>query len=151
MINFHYIKFFKFILALLIIYNITTLLVLFLPLKNLKNNFWILTPYDYSYLIGYPNYHGNLSILNSSNREKIKESLEKNVSRDVLSIDFWNYKLIIDNYSKDQNKDFEKSFLNLLFLSKNSKNKQLDLKKYFISNYNYFSEENKKIILENFK
>ena len=92
-----------------------------------------------------------MSILNSSNREKIKESLEKNVSRDVLSIDFWNYKLIIDNYSKDQNKDFEKSFLNLLFLSKNSKNKQFDLKKYFISNYNYFSEENKKIILENFK
>ena len=92
-----------------------------------------------------------MSILNSSNREKIKESLEKNVSRDVLSIDFWNYKLIIDNYSKDQNKDFEKSFLNLLFLSKNSKNKQFDLKKYFISNYNYFSEKNKKIILENFK
>ena len=91
-----------------------------------------------------------MSILNSSNREKIKESLEKNVSRDVLSIDFWNYKLIIDNYSKDQNKDFEKSFLNLLFLSKNSKNKQFDLKKYFISNYNYFSEKNKKIILENF-
>ena len=91
-----------------------------------------------------------MSILNSSNREKIKESLEKNVSRDLLSIDFWNYKLIIDNYSKDQNKDFEKSFLNLLFLSKNSKNKQLDLKKYFISNYNYFSEKNKKIILENF-
>ena len=92
-----------------------------------------------------------MSILDSSNREKIKESLEKNVSRDVLSIDFWNYKLIIDNYSKDQNKDFEKSFLNLLFLSKNSKNKQFDLKKYFISNYNYFSEKNKKIILENFK
>ena len=92
-----------------------------------------------------------MSILNSSNREKIKESLEKNISRDVLSIDFWNYKLIIDNYSKDQNKDFEKSFLNLLFLSKNSKNKQFDLKKYFISNYNYFSEKNKKIILENFK
>ena len=90
-----------------------------------------------------------MSILNSSNRKKIKESLEKNVSRDVLNIDFWNYKLIIDNYSKDQNKDFEKSFLNLLFLSKNSKNKQLDLKKYFISNYNFFSEENKKIILKN--
>ena len=151
MINFHYLKFFKYILALLVIYNIITLLVLFLPVKNLKNNFWILTPYDYSYLIGYPNYLGNLSILNSSNREKIKESLEKNVSRDVLSIDFWNYKLIIDNYSKDQNKDFEKSFLNLFFLTKNSRNKNFDLKKYFVSNFNYFSRENKKIILENFK
>ena len=151
MINFHYIKFFKYILALLVIYNIITLLVLFLPVKNLKNNFWILTPYDYSYLIGYPNYLEDLSILNSSNREIIKESLKKNISRDILSIDFWNYNLIIDNYSKDQNKDFEKSYLNLFFLSKNNENKQIDLKKYFISNFNYFSESNKKIILENFK
>jgi len=92
-----------------------------------------------------------LSILNSSNREIIKESLKKNISRDILSIDFWNYNLIIDNYSKDQNKDFEKSYLNLFFLSKNNENKQIDLKKYFISNFNYFSESNKKIILENFK
>lgn len=92
-----------------------------------------------------------MSILNSSNREIIKESLKKNISRDILSIDFWNYNLIIDNYSKDQNKDFEKSYLNLFFLSKNNENKQIDLKKYFISNFNYFSESNKKIILENFK
>jgi hypothetical protein len=76
--------------------------------------------------------------------------LNNNISRNILNIDFWNYKLIIDNYTKDQNKDFEKSFLNLFFLTKNNKNKQLDLKKYFISNYNYFSEKNKKIILENF-
>jgi len=120
-----------------------------LPLKNLKNSFWKLTPYDYSYLTGYPNYLENLSIVNSTNREEIKEMLNNNISRNILNIDFWNYKLIIDNYSKDQNNDFEKSFLNLFFLTKNNKNKQFDLKKYFISNYNYFSEKNKKIILAN--
>ena len=150
MINFHYLKFFKYIVTLLVIYNIISLLVLFLPLKNLKNSFWKLTPYDYSYLTGYPNYLENLSILNASNREEIKEMLNNNISRNILNIDFWNYKLIIDNYSKDQNNDFEKSFLNLFFLTKKNKNKQFDLKKYFISNYNYFSEKNKKIILENF-
>ena len=120
-----------------------------MPLKNLKNSFWKLTPYDYSYLTGYPNYLENLSIVNSTNREEIKEMLNNNISRNILNIDFWNYKLIIDNYSKDQNNDFEKSFLNLFFLTKNNKNKQFDLKKYFISNYNYFSEKNKKIILAN--
>ena len=72
------------------------------------------------------------------------------MSKNILDADFWNYKLIIDNYSKDQNKDFEKSFLNLFFLTKNNKNKQLDLKKYFVSNYKFFSEKNKNVILKNF-
>ena len=40
--------------------------------------------------------------------------------------------------------------MNLFFLTKNNKNKNIDSKKYFISNYNYFSEKNKKIILENY-
>ena len=148
MINFHYLKFFKYILTLLVIYNIISLLVLFLPIKNLKNDFWKFSPYDYSYLTGYPNYLETLSILNSGNREEIKELLKINESRNLLNIEYWNYNLIIDNYSKDQNKDFEKSFLNLFLLTKNNKNIQLDLKKYFISNFNFFSEENKRFILK---
>jgi len=34
--------------------------------------------------------------------------------------------------------------------TKNNKTKNLDLKKYFVSNYNYFSDNNKKIILDNY-
>ena len=150
MINFHYLKFFKYIVILLVIYNIIALLVLFLPNKKLKYNIWRLTPYDYTYLTGYPNFLENVSILNSTNRKEIKEYININMSKNILDADFWNYKLIIDNYSKDQNKDFEKSFLNLFFLTKNNKNKQLDLKKYFVSNYKFFSEKNKKVILKNF-
>ena len=44
--------------------------------------------------------------------------------------------------------EFEKSFINLFFLTRNNKEKNLDLKKYFILNYNFFSEKNKKIILD---
>lgn len=149
MINFHYLKFFKYILALLVIYNIISLLVLFMPFKDLKNGFWKFSPYDYSYLFRYPNYFENLSILTSENRSEIKKLLKINQSRNILNIEYWNYNLIIDNYSKELNKDFEKSFLNLFLLTKNSKSKQLDLKKYFISNFNFFSEENKKFILKN--
>mgnify|MGYP001289528232 CR=1 FL=1 len=150
MINSHYLKFFKYILTLLVIYNIISLLVLFLPIKNLKNSFWKFSPYDYSYLTGYPNYLENLSILNSTNREEIKEYININISKNIFDVDFWNYKLIIDNYSKDKSNDFEKTFLNLFFLTKNNKSKQLDLKKYFVSNYKFFSEKNKNIILKNF-
>ena len=107
-------------------------------------------PYDYKYLINYPNDLKDLSLLNSTNRDFIKEVLSKNSSRNLLDINFWNYKLIIDSYSKEENRDFEKSFINLFFLTKNNQTKNLDLKKYFISNYNLFSEKNKRIILDNY-
>ena len=51
---------------------------------------------------------------------------------------------------KENNKDFEQSFINLFFLTKNNQSKNLDLKKYFISNYKFFSEKSKKIILDNY-
>tara|TARA_B100000579_G_C22840156_1_gene860978 strand:- start:1599 stop:2054 length:456 start_codon:yes stop_codon:yes gene_type:complete len=150
MTNFHYLKLFKYIAIVLVIYNIITLLVLLLPYKNFKYSAWKLTPYDYSFLTGYPNNLENLSILNSTNRDELRKILNKNISKNILNVDFWNYKLRVENYTKNQRKDFERSFSNLFLLTKNSKNKNFDLQKYFVSNYNYFSEENIKIILENF-
>ena len=57
-------------------------------------------PYDYKYLVNYPNDLKNLSLLNSTNRDFIKEGLNKNSSRNILDINYWNYNLIIDSYSK---------------------------------------------------
>ena len=107
-------------------------------------------PYDYKYLVNYPNDLKNLSILNSTNRDLIKIGLNKNSSRNILNINYWNYNLIIDSYSKEENKDFEKSFINLFFLTKNNQSKNIDLKKYFVTNYKFFSEKNKKLILDNY-
>ena len=107
-------------------------------------------PYDYTYLLNYPINLKKLSLLNSNNRNEIKEALKKNETKNLLDINYWNYNLIIDSYSKETNKDFEKSYINLFFLSQNNEIKNLDLKKYFISNYNFFSENNKKIILDNY-
>ena len=107
-------------------------------------------PYDYKYLINYPNDLKDLSLLNSTNRDFIKEVLSKNSSRNLLDINFWNYKLIIDSYSKEENRDFEKSFINLFFLTKNNQTKNLDLKKYFVSNYKYFSNSIKQKILNDY-
>ena len=150
MANIHSFKYLKYSLIVLILYNIISLIVLFLPFKSLKYSLWNMMPYDYKYLVNYPNDLKNLSLLNSTNRDFIKEGLNKNISRNVLNINYWNYNLIIDSYSKEKNKDFEKSFINLFFLTKNNQSKQLDLKKYFISNYNLFSEKSKKIILDNY-
>lgn len=107
-------------------------------------------PYDYKYLINFPTNLSKLSLLNSTNRNEIKEALKINESKNLLNINYWNYNLIIDSYSKKLNQDFEKSFINIFFLTKNNKTKNLDLKKYFVSNYNYFSDNNIKIILDNY-
>ena len=98
----------------------------------------------------FPNNYKNNSLLTEDNRNNISLFLNKNINKNLLNANFWNYKLIIDNYDKNENRNFEKSFLNLFFLTKNNKKKNIDLKKYFISNYNYFSEKNKKIVLENY-
>ena len=150
MINIHNFKYLKYLLIIFILYNIISLLVLFLPFKSLKYSLWNVMPYDYKYLINYPTNQKDLSLLNSTNRDKIKEGLNKNFSRNTLDINYWNYNLIIDSYSKENNKNFEQSFINLYFLTKNNQSKNLDLKKYFISNYNLFSEKSKKIILDNY-
>lgn len=148
--NLHNFKFVKYLLITFVVYNIFSLLVLFSPIKSLKYSLWNLMPYDYKYLINFPTNLSKLSLLNSINRNEIKEALKINESKNLLNINYWNYNLIIDSYSKKLNQDFEKSFINIFFLTKNNKTKNLDLKKYFVSNYNYFSDNNKKIILDNY-
>ncbi len=100
--------------------------------------------------MGFPNNFDKKSLLNKVNRNEIGSFLNKNIHRNLLNTNFWNKKLIIDSYEKNISKNFEISFMNLFFLTKNNKEKNLDLKKYFISNFNYFSKSNKKIILDNY-
>ena len=127
-----------------------SLFVLFSPIKSLKYNFWKLTPYDYTFLLKFPNYFEKKSLLNEFNRNEISLFLEKNYNRNYLNINFWNKKLFIDDYSKNINNDFEKSFLNLFLLTKNNEAKNFELKKYFIFNYDYYTEKNKKIVMDSY-
>jgi hypothetical protein len=100
--------------------------------------------------MGFPNNYNKKSLLNEFNRNEINTFLNKNINKNLLYINYWNLKLIITNYDKNKNKNFEEVFMNLFFLTKNNKEKNLDLKKYFILNYDYFSEKNKKIIIDNY-
>jgi len=146
----HSFKFLKYFLIAFVVYNVISLLILFSPFKSLKYTLWNFMPYDYKYFVGYPTKLEKLSLLNSTNRNEIKEVLKKNQHRNALDINFWNYNLIIDSYSKETNKDFENSFIKLFFLTKNNQSKNFDLKKYFVTNYKYFTEKNKKLILDNY-
>ena len=150
MIVFHFKNLLKYSLVSLIIYNLITLTLLFIPINSLKLKLWNLTPYDYTYILEFPNNFNNKSLLNKANRNQINSFLDKNINRNLLNINFWNRKLIVESFDKYENKNFEKSFIYLFFLTKNNKEKNLDLKKYFILNFNLFSEKNKKIILDNY-
>ena len=146
----HYKNFFKYSLIILIIYNLITLVLLFAPIKSLKLTLWKFTPYDYAYIVGFPNNFNKKSLLNKVNRNEVNSFLDKNINRNLLDINFWNKKLIIDSYLKNENNEFETSFINLFMLTKNNQNKRTDLKKYFINNYKFFSEKNKNLILKNY-
>ena len=137
-------------LLILVLYNFIALALLFAPSNSIKLKLWNLIPYDYAHIMDFPNNLNKKSLLNEFNRNEINSFLNNNINKNLLNINFWNQKLIIENYDKEKNKNFEKSFMNLFFLTKNNKEKNLDLKKYFILNYDYFSEKNKKIILENY-
>ena len=150
MTYFHFKNFLKYFLLFFLIYNLITLTILFIPIKSLKLKFCSFTPYDHSYIMGFPNNYNKKSLLNEFNRNEINSFLNKNINKNLLNINYWNLKLIITNYDKNKNKNFEEAFMNLFFLTKNNKEKNLDLKKYFILNYNFFSEKNKKIILDNY-
>ncbi len=144
----HFYNFLKYSASILILYNIFSLFVLFTSNYSIKSSFWKFTPYSYKQIMSFPNYYQDLSLKNFTNRDQINQFLNKNKNKNILNIDFWNYKLILDNYSKETNTDFEKSFINLFFLTKNNNDKNLDLKKYFFKNYKFFSEKSKNKILE---
>ena len=127
-----------------------SLTLLFAPINSLKLKLWNLTPYDYTYILEFPNNFNKKSLLSEVNRNQINSFLDKNIKRNLLNINFWNRKLIIESYDKYKNKNFEKSFINLYFLTKNNREKNLDLKKYFILNFDLFSKKNKNIIIKNY-
>ena len=118
---------------------------------SIKHSLWKATPYDYKYIIDFPYYSKKLSLKEDDNRSNLKKLLNINSKRNILDSEFWNYNLIVDNYSKNKSNNFEKSFTNLFFLTKNNKLKNSDLKVYFIKNYNLFSETTKKIFLKTTK
>tara|TARA_B100000945_G_scaffold317553_1_gene320624 strand:+ start:1206 stop:1655 length:450 start_codon:yes stop_codon:yes gene_type:complete len=146
----HLYKFIKYLFLILIFYNIFSLIVLFTSNYSIKLSFWKATPYDYKYIIDFPNYFKKLSLKEDINRNNIKTFLNINSKRNILDLEFWNYILIIDSYSKENNNSFERSFTNLFFLAKKNKIKNSDLKVYFIKNYNLFSENTKLNVLRNY-
>ena len=142
--------FLKFLIILLLAYNIIVVSILYFPTTNIKSFLWKWTPYNYNQIMSYPNNFDQLSLLNKKNRLIILNFLNKNIYNDYLDIDFWDYKQIIESIDRDNIIEREKSFYKAFVLSKNNQKINLKLRKYFIKNYSKFSNEYKNKILKNF-
>ena len=75
---------------------------LFTSNYSIKHSFWKATPYDYKYIIDFPYYFKKLSLKDDDNRRNLKKLLDINSKRNILDPEFWNYNLIVDNYSKNK-------------------------------------------------
>ena len=144
---FHFLKLF---IILLLTYNIVVVSILYSPSSNIQNFIWKWTPYNYKQILYYPNNLRELSLLNKTNRLLIISFLNKNIYKDYLDVDFWNYKKIIESIDRDNIKELEKSFYKAFILSKNNPKINLEFREYFIKNYSKFSSEYKNKILKNF-
>ena len=144
---FHFLKLF---IILLLSYNIVVVSILYIPINNIKNTLWKWTPYNYKKGLYYPNNFNQLSLLNKDNRIFLLDFLNKNMHKDYLDINFWNFKQIIESIDRDNIKELEKSFYKAFVLSKNNQKINLELREYFIKNYSKFSNEYKNKILKNF-
>ena len=144
---FHFLRLF---IILLLSYNIFVVSILYLPLTNVQSFLWKWTPYNYKQILYYPNNLREISLLNKTNRLLIISFLNKNIYKDYLDVDFWNYKQIIESIDRDNIKELEKSFYKAFILSKNNPKINLEFREYFIKNYSKFSSEYKNKILKNF-
>ena len=144
---FHFLKLF---IILLLSYNIVVVSILYIPINNIKNTLWKWTPYNYKKGLYYPNNFNQLSLLNKNNRIFLLDFLNKNMHKDYLDINFWNFKQIIESIDRDNIKELEKSFYKAFILSKNNPKLNQELREYFIKNYSKFSNEYKNKILKNF-
>jgi hypothetical protein len=144
---FHFLKLF---IILLLLYNMFVLSILYIPLTSIKSYFWNWTPYNYKQILYYPNNLREMSLLNKKSRLLLVSFLNKNIYKDYLDINFWDYKKIIESIDRDNIKELEQSFYKAFILSKNNSKINLELRKYFIENYSKFSNEYKNKILINF-
>ena len=134
----------------LFFYNIFSLTILYANNLSFKLSLWEITPYDYKKITLSPNYLAKKSLLNESNRDLILSFLNKNMQKNYLDINYWDYKKIIESYDRKNHYEFEKSFYKNFILSKNNPNKYLILKNNFSLNYLKFSKKYRNLIIKNF-
>ena len=124
-------KYFNKILIILIAYNTLILSIIFVAPLSIKDFFWKITPYGYKQVLDFPLNLKTLDLRYKNNQDQILSLLKKNEIRNVLDIDFWNYKFNILNINQQYSDEIQEAFYKTFILSKNNEIKMLNLKTIF--------------------
>jgi len=143
-------KYFNKILIILIAYNTLVLSIIFIAPLSIKDFFWKITPYGYKQVLNFPLNLKTLDLRYKNNQDQILRFLEKNERRNVLDIDFWNYKFNILNINQQYSDAIQEAFYKTFVLSNNNENKNAELKNYFLINYSNFNKSYQDKIIEKF-
>jgi len=143
-------KYFNKILIILIAYNTLVLSIIFIAPLSIKDFFWKITPYGYKQVLNFPLNLKTLDLRYKNNQDQILRFLEKNERRNVLDIDFWNYKFNILNINQQYSDAIQEAFYKTFVLSNNNENKNAELKNYFLINYSNFDKSYQDKIVEKF-
>ena len=143
-------KYFNKILIILIAYNTLVLSIIFVAPLSINDLVWKITPYGYKQVLDFPLNLKTLDLRYKNNQDQILSFLEKNESRNVLDIDFWNYKFNILNINQQYSDAIQEAFYKTFILSKNNENKNAELKNYFLINYSNFDKNYQDKIIEKF-
>ena len=142
------------IISLIIIsfYNIFSILILSFSAK-IEGNFGKTlnyTPYKYSIFFQKPLLYSKNDIqVNSPNNKKLYYLIDTTEKKSALDYNYWETKILHQINDQNIKKDFERSFINLVILSKNNENKKKILRVYYLRNIPRFSKEVGDIIISN--
>ena len=116
---------------------------------NLMKTFNYL-PYKYSIFFQKPLLYSKKNIqASSSYSKKLYYLINTTENKSALDYNYWETKILHQINDQNIKKDFERSFINLVILSKNNENKKKILRVYYLRNIPRFSKEVGDIIISN--
>ena len=108
------------------------------------------TPYKYSIFFQKPLLYSKKNIqASSSYSKKLYYLINTTENKSALDYSYWETKILHQINDQNIKKDFERSFINLVILSKNNENKKKILRVYYLRNIPRFSKEVGDIIISN--
>ena len=107
-------------------------------------------PYKYSIFFQKPLLHSKKDIqTNSSFSKKLYYLINTTEKKSALDYNYWETKMLHQINDQNIKKDFERSFINLIILSKNNENKKKILRVYYLRNIPRLSKEVRDTVLSN--
>ena len=138
-------------LIIILLYNISSILIISFSLKNDAYFSKVINflPYNYSIFFIKPLTLKKKDFqIKSSGSTKFYNLLNKTEKKSALDSNYWEIKVLHQISNGSSRSEFERNFINLFVLSKNNKKKNKSLKLYYLRNIPRLSDDLGRIIMQ---